>query len=609
MARTAIVVALVMCVLSAAQAQPLADRVPQDVVFYVGWRGSSNFGPAYEASHLKAVLEASNLRKVFSEFLPALSQRVAKDEPEAGQALQRVTQIVTTLCRYPTAFMFNDVTEQGMPRVVLICQAGEEAQALHAQLQALLTEAEDVPVPVHVFVEGDLAGLAIGYAQGELKLPGAGEAPLQSLDNSEGFRTTVERMQADPVVVYYADVQRVLALIDRAVQQNADENSAAQWAKVRDASGLSGIRRIIHAAGFEGKDWASHSFIGAPPPRKGIVALLDGSSLPDELLRSVPSNATFAAAGSFDLAKLVEQVRSVAGAIDAEAQAQIDKGLGAATLMIGRNVQKDILEPLGEHWLVYMAPTIGGSNPLGVVMVNQLRDPKRAEQGLSSLWVFGRNMAATAMKDEDVIVRGHEIKINDLLVRYVGVPLVAPSWAIKDGRLYVGLFPQVVSSAAEQERSGEKSILENDRFMKLRQRLGGDRKLTGFMYADLPATAPEGYLTTLALSRLLFGFAELHDVRAPEPVLPPLHVLLRHLTAAGAVSWVDETGWHRKSVTPFPGAALLSSQQALAAGSSGVALSVIVPSLTRARETAIRLQEQAHRAEQEMRDPDSTQQK
>jgi hypothetical protein len=56
----------------------------------------------------------------------------------------------------------------GFPQVGF-CQAGEEAQPLHAQLQGLLTEAEDVPLPVHAFLEGDLAGLAIGYAPGEAR--------------------------------------------------------------------------------------------------------------------------------------------------------------------------------------------------------------------------------------------------------------------------------------------------------------------------------------------------------------------------------------------------------------------------------------------------------
>ena len=60
---------------------------------------------------------------------------------------------------------------------------------------------------------------------------------------------------------------------------------------------------------------------------------------------------------------------------------------------------------------------------------------------------------------------------------------------------------------------------------------------------------------------------------------------------AGSVSWTDASGWHAKSVSPFPGSTMLTSggggqmlvaQQALMA-------SIMLPSLNRARETANRV--------------------
>src|SRR5438552_3037967 len=41
-------------------AQPLADRVPADAIVYIGWRGTQDLGPAYNGSHLKAVVDASD---------------------------------------------------------------------------------------------------------------------------------------------------------------------------------------------------------------------------------------------------------------------------------------------------------------------------------------------------------------------------------------------------------------------------------------------------------------------------------------------------------------------------------------------------------------------
>ena len=53
------VVVALLIVAGQASAQPLADRVPADALVYIGWAGSQNLGPAYDASHLKAVAASS----------------------------------------------------------------------------------------------------------------------------------------------------------------------------------------------------------------------------------------------------------------------------------------------------------------------------------------------------------------------------------------------------------------------------------------------------------------------------------------------------------------------------------------------------------------------
>jgi prepilin-type processing-associated H-X9-DG protein len=78
-------------------------------------------------------------------------------------------------------------------------------------------------------------------------------------------------------------------------------------------------------------------------------------------------------------------------------------------------------------------------------------------------------------------------------------------------------------------------------------------------------------------------------VKAPEPVIPPLDVLLPHLTPAMAASWSDDAGWHAKSVTPFPGASLIATEQNATVGSTALMTSIMLPSLNRARETANRI--------------------
>src|SRR5687768_5357519 len=103
--------ALVLILLSplAARAQPLADRVPDDAIVYVGWFGDESIGSDYDQSHLKAVLYDSELGQVFDEFVPQVIQRIAREAGGAGEEeIQQVTDMLAALgapmWKRPTAF-------------------------------------------------------------------------------------------------------------------------------------------------------------------------------------------------------------------------------------------------------------------------------------------------------------------------------------------------------------------------------------------------------------------------------------------------------------------------------------------------------------------------
>jgi prepilin-type processing-associated H-X9-DG protein len=90
------------------------------------------------------------------------------------------------------------------------------------------------------------------------------------------------------------------------------------------------------------------------------------------------------------------------------------------------------------------------------------------------------------------------------------------------------------------------------------------------------------------LSRVYLGFADMFGAKTPPLVLPTLNKLMPHLAPIAGASWVDKTGWHSKSVSPFPGS------QVLASGGLGTVLTVqeamvvglALPNLARARGAA-----------------------
>jgi len=120
----------------------------------------------------------------------------------------------------------------------------------------------------------------------------------------------------------------------------------------------------------------------------------------------------------------------------------------------------------------------------------------------------------------------------------------------------------------------------------------GDHKPASVSFVNLPATATDSYGGLLLISRLYLGLGDILGVQAPPTVIPPYKKLVAQLAPAGSVSWTDETGWHFKSVSPFPGSAALASAgggSTLVVGEGALMASIMLPSLNRARETANRV--------------------
>jgi prepilin-type processing-associated H-X9-DG protein len=234
----------------------------------------------------------------------------------------------------------------------------------------------------------------------------------------------------------------------------------------------------------------------------------------------------------------------------------------------------------------------GGRGGMGFVLVNRLRDPAKAQRALARV-VQVVNQVVAQQPGNEVKIALRQAKSGDVTVNYVGVPFVTPAWAVQGGNLYFGMYPQVVASAARQGAAGKASILDNKDFVAVRQRLlaqaGGAREASiGFM--DLQKTAPGGYQTWLLLSSFA-RFGDMFGVESPAMPFPTLDVLMQHLAPAGAVTWSDDAGVHYRGVGPFPLASLFAADTggSIDPGSTAMVVSILLPSLNRAREQANRI--------------------
>ena len=66
-------------------AAPMADRLPEDVVLYIGWVGSDRIAELWDGTHTQALVQASNFEDFFARYVPEVLDKVAEMHPEAAQ--------------------------------------------------------------------------------------------------------------------------------------------------------------------------------------------------------------------------------------------------------------------------------------------------------------------------------------------------------------------------------------------------------------------------------------------------------------------------------------------------------------------------------------------
>lgn len=577
------------------QTAPLADRVPGDALLYVGWAGSDGLAGKYDQSHLKAIIDSSEIPKFFDESVPQLIERVGQQNSQAADVMRQVVQIGKPLWRHPCAIYFGGIDLTGpqpQPKLALLCDAGDDAAALQQQIDQLLTEAQkDNPGPFPtVKTYGSLVVLAFGS-------PAAIDAqfqnpPVDSIAKAASFTAAIAQVQQDPAYVEYVDCPGIVSLVDQVLHLQHDPDALGRWTRVRDSLGLSGLHQAIVTAGFEVHDWGTQAFIGTSDSNQGILSLLHGTPLSPDLLKAVPQTADRVAAGKLDLDSLVGHLRDLIAQIDPSTGDQIDDALAKINQAAGLDIRKDFLAVLGDEWACYTDRTIAGPGFLGTVVVNRLRDAGAAEKALDQLAQrLNGIMAAASAGGPPVKVEFHDQVIHDITVHYLAIPLVTPSWAISDGNLYLGLYPQVVSAAADQAKRNGPSILDRPEYQAVMKQLG-DHPANALSFCNLPATAPDSYSDVLMISRLYLGFADIFGVHPPAMMVPPLSKITPELSPSGAVSWTDSMGLHARSITPFPGADIVAGANlgsSIMMGEGAMAASILMPALSKARGQAGRV--------------------
>jgi hypothetical protein len=326
-------------------------------------------------------------------------------------------------------------------------------------------------------------------------------------------------------------------------------------------------------------------FVQAPADAKGVLVESMKVVVDPASLRLIPGTASTAGALPMDAGNFFKQVREFMGMVNPHDAAEMDRGLARFRATTGLDLQTDLLEPLGNQWLYYTDPAVGGSGLTGLVVINTCRDAAKLEKSLDALGDWLNRQANNQRPSlEDPAIRMATTERGGVKVRYLAITAVAPAWTVKDGRLYLGPYPQVVLAAATRP-AGAPALVDDPSFVALTRRLTAG-PLVSWSYANLPQTADAGYGIALPMLRLIQGFGDMQGATSPALLLPDLPTLRAHLSPSMTVAWQEADGSRIRMLTPFPGAELVASAQPGGLAAPALGAGILLPALGAGRNTA-----------------------
>jgi prepilin-type processing-associated H-X9-DG protein len=299
--------------------------------------------------------------------------------------------------------------------------------------------------------------------------------------------------------------------------------------------GLDQTTALGEKTAIENGQFVTHSLLRMTGPPHGLLPGMIQPAVDDQMLKVIPADATYAAAGRLDLAKMFDQLKAfcvaVAGDDGRKAFGELEASATAAGLPLPA-----LLSPLGDQWVLYDAKSTGSLFLTGTTLVVDVKDSDKLSQMLTAL----ESLLAT-MLGGDKPAMATAYQVDGHTIHYIqpeDFEVVRPSWAIVDKKLIVALYPQIVEDAIQQFKA-DKSLLENAQFDAARQSVGKDGPL---VYVNGTEVVRNLYPIVLLLTSGLddpFGKYD-HPVPTAE-LLPSLQRMLKYVgTDAMSVKWTPD---------------------------------------------------------------------
>lgn len=449
---------------------PLISRVaPEQCLVYLSWSGMAEPDPASK-NQTEQLLAEKEVQRLFAELdarLVEFAKRSTRDDPQAAAMVEPMALVLKTVLTHPTAIFVTQIEPNNRKHIAgnnpkqpirggMVVNVGDKAAEIREALlkfEALLVEGGDKPAEE----AGGWRRVTVGPDQFVIEWAVKGKYLIVGLGDGEADKIRQRAKQEPPA--WLAQIREQLAVprpsnllyVNVAgLVKLAAQDMPPDGRKVFEALGLDRIQSFACMTGLDDVGCVSRTQLAIDGDMTGLLSVLAAEPLSKEHLSVIPADATLAAAGRLDLAKVYKELLDVVGRVEPQAREEMLQGVGAIEERMKLRLADDVFASLGDVWRVYNSPGEGGLVFTGLTAVVDVRDHDRLVAANGKLVMA--TMFGGAAKD----VRGgrggrsgvqiRQTKFGEHTIFQLAMPgefmPFAPSWCITEKELVASLFPQ-----------------------------------------------------------------------------------------------------------------------------------------------------------------------
>lgn len=607
--------AIIALLLSAAQlsADPadLASLFPEKTLLFVALNGSGETAEARKSTAYGKLVDDSQIQRLVAGVTKAIDGAIKANttSDEERERIEAVRRVVNAFWSHSTALALLDagVTENGpFAQLALVCKAGDEAVKVDQDFMMLATAAQmpigpkaDIhgkpfrqvmlPLPGGLYfgTVGDYFILAMGTKTIESlvdRIEGGDKRSLAGVAGLQDARKRIGGRADSRIATLYVDVEASLKSARAIVKKLLGEDSEVSGTFDRYASALQAGR--IKSVCFESyyhRDGILAGWVSQRAAGDNETLLPVTKALTEDDLALIPRSASWAWAANTDLVTFVDAISSNAQTLGGEFFEQTRNWIEKFEEDIGFQLKSGLLQLIGDTVIIYDAPEAGGLWFTGTTALLESSNPEQLQTNLGKL-VRGiaKKVGKKHLNVKSVDHKGHTVEFANV----TGIPFpVAPAWARHEGWVVVGLYPQCVMAALDRLMASsprESSLLQRPDFIAARKVLGplGNQ----ISYVDSKAGFETLYPFVLLFAQIGFAEAQGEQLKVDISLLPPREAFCKHLFGEVSISRSEGNCDVQLSYGALP----VNPAAFVGVGTASMAVSIMLPALSRARELSKR---------------------